>query len=83
MGNSMYGSVRTDRDGSVSVYVVWRYKFAGRLRQIALGTWKEKRGQSLKALRDERNALAAILKAGADPIEVKAAERLKNQADQL
>jgi hypothetical protein len=65
------------------VYVVWRYKFAGRLRQIALGTWKEKRGQSLKAWRDERNALAAILKAGADPIEVKAAERLNNQADQL
>lgn len=45
--------------------------------------WKEKLGQSLKALRDERNALAAILKAGGDPIEVKAAERLMNQADQL
>lgn len=83
MGYSMYGSVRMDRDGIVSVYVVWRYKFAGKLRQIALGTWKEKNGQSLKALRDERNALAVILKAGADPIEVKAAGRLKIQADQL
>ena len=83
MGHSMYGSVRIDREGIVSVYVVWRYKFAGKLRQIALGTWKEKNGQSLKALREERNALAVILKAGADPIEVRAAGRLKFQADQL
>ena len=60
MGYSMYGSVRIDREGIVSVYVVWRYKFSGKLRQMALGTWKEKNGRSLKALREERNALAAI-----------------------
>ena len=34
MGCSMYGSVRIDREGIVSVYVVWRYKFAGKLGDV-------------------------------------------------
>ena len=59
MGESMYGVVRVATDGVVSVYVVWRYKVSGKLRQIPVGTWKDKGGVSLKALRDKRDILAA------------------------
>ena len=81
LGESMYGTVRVGVDGVVSVYVVWRYKVGGKVRQIPVGTWKNKGGESLKALRDKRDRLAAELKAGVDPIERKATDRLKKQAD--
>lgn len=83
MGNSMYGTVRSDQTGVISVYVVWRYRFGGRIRQIPLGTWKGKEGESLKALRILRNALAVEVKAGIDPIERKATERIRKDADQV
>lgn len=83
MGNSMYGTVRSDQTGVISVYVVWRYRFGGRIRQIPLGTWKGKEGESLKALRTLRNALAVEVKAGIDPIERKATERIRKDADQV
>jgi len=82
LGNSMYGTVRAGNDGVVSVYVVWRYKVGGKVRQIPVGTWKDKDGESLKALRDERDKLAVELKAGHDPIERKTTDRLKARADQ-
>lgn len=81
LGESMYGTVRVGAKGVVSVYVVWRYKVDGKVRQIPVGTWKNKGGESLKALRDKRDRLAAELKDGTDPIERKATERLKKQAD--
>jgi integrase len=81
MGESMYGTVRVGVDGGLSVYVVWRYKVDGKVRQIPVGTWRNKGGESLKALRDKRDQLAAQLKAGADPIERKATDRLKKKAD--
>lgn len=81
MGDSMYGTVRAGRDGAVSVYVVWRYKFDGKLRQIPLGTWKDKDGLSLKAIRDERDKLVAEVKCGINPIDRRAADKLKLQAD--
>jgi integrase len=81
MGNSLYGVVRAGSDGVVSVYVVWRYKMGGKLRQIPVGTWKDKCGQSLLALRDKRNELASEVKKGIDPIERKATEKLKLEVD--
>lgn len=81
MGESMYGTVRAGRDGVVSVYVVWRYKFGGKLRQIPLGTWKDKGGVSLKAIRDERDKLATEVKSGINPIDRKVTDKLKAQAD--
>lgn len=83
MGNSLYGTVRAGSDGVVSVYVVWRYKVGGKVRQIPVGTWKDKGGQSLLALRDKRNGLAAELKKGSDPIERKAADKLKIEIDKV
>ncbi|MES2362388.1 MAG: tyrosine-type recombinase/integrase [Pseudomonadota bacterium] len=83
MGQSMYGSVRAGRDGVMSVYVVWRYKVGGKLRQAPIGTWKDKGGRSLKSLRDERDQMAALLKTGIDPLERKTADKLKVQVDQI
>ena len=82
IGDGLAGEVRAGRDGTVSVHVSWRYRIAGKTREIAIGTWREKDGQSLKALRDERDRLAADLRDGIDPIERNRADKLKAQADQ-
>lgn len=81
LGESMAGTVRAAQDGTVSLHVSWRYRFQGKLREVRLGTWRDKGGMSLKALRDERDRLAQMLKEGQDPIEAKAADRAKAAAD--
>jgi len=82
LGDSMVGKVVAGRDGVVSVRVTWRYRVNGKSRETALGTWRGKDGLSLKALRDERDQLAADLRNGIDPVERKRTEKLKAQADQ-
>jgi len=81
LGESMYGVVRVAADGVVSVYVVWRYKVGAKVRQIPVGTWKDKGGLSLKALRDKRDILAAEVKSHVDPIERRATAKLQRNAD--
>ena len=81
MGNSLYGTVRAGSDGVVSVYVVWRYRVGGKKREISVGTWKDKGGVSLQALRSMRESLAVQYKAGIDPIQRRATEKLKIEAD--
>ena len=83
LGDSMYGTVRAGRDGTVSVYVVWRYKVQGRVREARLGSWRAGGSASLKSLREQRYRLAVSRQAGEDPLEQKAVERLKVQADQI
>jgi integrase len=83
MGESLYGSVRAAKDGGISVHVVWRYKIGGKVRQTAIGTWKESGGKSLKELREIKNQLATDKANGKDPIADKKADRLKKQADQI
>jgi integrase len=80
-GQSMTGTVRAGRDGVVSVHATWRYRISGKVREIRVGTWRDKDGMTLKALRDERDRLAAEVRAGTDPIERKAADKLKDEAD--
>lgn len=81
LGASMYGTVRMGTDGTASVYVVWRYMVGGKRREIPVGTWKDKGGLSLKALRDKRDILAAEVKGHTDPIERRASAKLKRDAD--
>ena len=81
-GESMTGKVWASRDGVVSVHVTWRYRIGGKLREIRIGTWCDKGGMTLKALRDERDRMATELRSGIDPIERRAADRLKVEADQ-
>jgi integrase len=83
MGESLYGTVRTVQDGAISVHVVWRYKIAGNVRQIPIGTWRQTGGKSLKELREIKNQLATDKANGKDPIAEKEADRLKKQADQI
>lgn len=78
LGESLYGKVRAGKDGTVSVYVDWRYKFAGKLRTLSIGTWPS---SSLKALRDRRDELHTELRSGIDPAERQRIDRLTAQAD--
>ena len=81
MGESMIGKVRVGKDGTVSLHVTWRYRFKGKSREIRLGTWRDGNGTSLKALREERDAFATLLKTGIDPIEHRANERLRLEVE--
>ncbi|WP_396431587.1 tyrosine-type recombinase/integrase [Limnohabitans sp.] len=83
MGESLYGLVRAGQDGAISVHVAWRYKIHGKVRQVAIGTWKESGGKSLKEIREIKNRLATERADGKDPITEKEADRLKKQADQI
>lgn len=71
MGESLYGTVRTGLDSTISVHVVWRYKIGGKVRQTSIGTWKKSGGKSLKELRAIKNKLAIDKANGKDPIENK------------
>jgi integrase len=82
-GESMTGKVWASKDGAISVHVTWRYRIGGKQREIRIGTWRDKDGMTLKAIRDERDRLATDLRAGIDPIERRAAEKLKVEADQV
>jgi len=81
-GSGMFGMVRTTRQAKmpISVDFEWRFKLNGRSRQVRIGSWPK---TSLKALRDTRDKLAAEVKSGSDPIERRAAERLKRAADSI
>lgn len=81
-GGSMFGTVRAKKDplAPVSVDFQWRYKIGGNPHQIRIGTWPK---TSLKAIRDERDRMAAEVKKGTDPIERKATEKLKAETDKV
>lgn len=78
MGESLYGKVRAGKDGVVSVYVDWRYRFNGKVKTLAIGTWPT---LSLKALRDRRDELQTELRNGIDPAERMRVQRLEVQAN--
>ena len=78
----MTGVVHLSRDGAISVHATWRYRVGGKTREVRIGTWRENGGMTLKALRDERDRLAAQLRSGIDPIEHRAVERLAAEAAQ-
>ncbi|MEO8248492.1 MAG: tyrosine-type recombinase/integrase [Burkholderiales bacterium] len=80
LGDGLVGTVRAGHD-CVSVHVAWRYRIVGKTREIRLGTWTAKGSITLKALRDERDRLAADLRHGIDPIERRAADRLADEVE--
>jgi len=81
-GGSMFGVVRATKDGKtpISVDFQWRYKIVGKTRQIRISSWPK---LSLKAIRDERDKLAAEVKSGSDPIDRKATARLRVEVDKV
>ena len=80
-GDRMFGIARAVKNDpeAVSVDFEWRYNFASKVRQVRIGAWPR---MSLKAIRDERDALKGKIKDGIDPLAEKEADRLKKQADQ-
>lgn len=75
----LIGSVRCGSNG-VSVYFDWRYRFDGKVKQIAVGAWPK---LSLASIRSERDRLKVEVDGGSDPTERRKAERLKVKVDQL
>lgn len=80
-GESMTGKVHVSGDDAVSVHATWRYRIGGKSREVRIGTWRDGGGMTLKALRDERDRLATELRSGIDPIERKAADKLRADAE--
>jgi hypothetical protein len=81
-GGSMFGPVRAtpDTKNQVSVDFQWRYKLNGKTRQLRVGSWPK---LSLKGVRAERDKLRAEVTTGLDPIERKAADKLKIEIDKV
>jgi integrase len=81
-GSSMFGIVRATKDENdpVSVDFEWRFKLNGRTRQMRIGSWPK---FTLKFLRTERDKLRGEVKNGIDPIERKAADKLKSEVDKV
>ncbi len=75
----LIGSVRIGAGGA-SVYFDWRYRFDGKVKQIAVGAWPK---ASLASIRAERDRLKVEVEGGTDPAERRKAERLKTKADQI
>lgn len=76
----LVGVVRLKADGTVSVQWKWRYRFAGKVKETALGTWPK---MSMPAIREERKRLAALLDQGRDPADETKAAKLKARAEQI
>lgn len=81
-GGSMFGIVRTtnDQNDPVSVDFQWRFKLNGKTRQLRIGSWPK---LTLKVLRTVRDKLRDEVKKGIDPIERKAADKLKIEVDKV
>lgn len=81
-GDRMFGIVRAVKSSpnAVSVDFEWRYNFAGKVRQVRIGSWPK---MSLKNLRDQRAALMGKVSEGIDPLAEKETNRLRKQANQI
>ncbi|MFH1495675.1 MAG: tyrosine-type recombinase/integrase [Pseudomonadota bacterium] len=65
--------------GGVTVSFDWRYRFAGKVRQIAVGSFPK---STIAEIRAKRDKFKHTLDAGKDPAEEKRIGRLQAQADQ-
>lgn len=74
----LVGVVRASVDGP-RIKFDWRYRFEGKVKTVACGTWPK---VSLADIRSERNRLRRLLEDGKDPATEKRALRLKAKADQ-
>lgn len=63
---------------AVSVQFTWRYRYSGKTREIAVGTWPK---LSLAEVRQERKTLADTLARGQDPAELRAVVKLQARAE--
>jgi integrase len=76
---SLFGTVRANVDGTVSVPFTYRYRFGGKLRDLRCGTWPEK---ALKEIRQERDLAKALLSERKDPGLVRRMAKLESAKEQ-
>lgn len=63
-GASLFGTIRGNKDGTISVPFTFRYRFGNKVRDLRCGTWPEK---SLKDIRQTRDRARSLLAEGKDP----------------
>ena len=66
MGLNMRGDVKVTQDGSIRVYVGYRFKVNGKIREVRLGVFPV---DTLSELRAKRKEIQDLLDKGVDPIE--------------
>lgn len=77
-GGGLFGKVRSTKRGVV-VYFEYNYRGSnGRTRSISCGAWPK---QSLKSIRNIRDAFRVMVDSGNDPADQKAVVKLKVEAD--
>lgn len=77
-GGGLFGKVRITKR-SVVVYFDYNYRGSnGRTRSISCGSWPK---QSLKSIRNTRDAFRVVIDSGNDPADQKAIVKLKVEAD--
>lgn len=76
-GNGLLGEVRHDRSGKLTVAFEYRYRIGNRHRSISAGNWPR---DSLKAIRNRRDAFRVDVAQGRDPAELKKTAKLATQA---
>lgn len=75
----LLGTVRATASGKVSVSFYWRYRFEGKVRELACGTWPK---SSMPAIRKERDQCKRILEDGKDPATERKAAKLQTKIEQ-
>lgn len=73
-GGGLFGVVRANIAGAISVAFSYRYRFAGKHRDLRCGTWPE---HSLKEIRAERDRARAKIAEGGDPAELRKAAKFE------
>ncbi|CAM2192468.1 Site-specific integrase [Paraburkholderia kururiensis] len=76
-GHGVFGVVRAGAQ-DVTVQFSLRYRVAGRVREMRLGTFPK---SSLRQIRDARDGARARISSGEDPLEHKRIEKLKKRAE--
>lgn len=77
-GGSLYGEVRANREGTVSIVFNYMYKSEGKLHKYYCGSFPN---ASIKSIRQERDAAKAILQTGLNPNDKKRTDRIKAQQE--
>ncbi|CAG4920213.1 tyrosine-type recombinase/integrase [Paraburkholderia saeva] len=76
-GHGVFGVVRVGAK-SISVHFSLRYRSAGAIRELRLGTFPK---STLRQIRDARDSARAQINEGEDPLEHKRIERLRKQVE--
>ncbi len=76
-GGGLYGRVRKQKTGIVVTFE-YRFKLQGKSRASSCGKWPT---TSLKGIRQTRDAKRVLVESGADPIELRKAEKLRKKVE--